>query len=396
MVVATGASSRGPFGEAGAALENDSGERIEQLVKEGDDAAVRGDFLVARDTLEEAAELGSSHAMMLLGILHEDHGDRQEAIRWHTLAIEAGHNRSLAYLGSVYRDSGNLSRAFTTLERGVRLGDTLSMINLGNLYRNRQMPDKAQELYERAAATGDLEAMTLLGDLHDNRGNPAEAVTWLTRAAEGGDVYAMVPLGAILRKQGEIRSALRWFESAARAGDSEGMAYVGLWHRGHGNHDEAISWFKRAVEAGYEDALVFLAAIHGYENPAEARIWADRAVAAGATGAAEARAKLDAPPGKNGCYIATAIYGSYEAEPVLVLRRFRDETLTPHRLGRFAVRLYYAISPKLAKHFGGVGIIQLAVRWLLDRFVNHLKHRSSSVRLAGEALHRHRRRRRGA
>ena len=53
-----------------------------------------------------------------------------------------------------------------------------------------------------------------------------------------------------------------------------------------------------------------------------------------------------------GCYIATCVYGSYDAPEVLTLRRFRDEILKKHRLGRAFIRCYYAISPHLVKCFG--------------------------------------------
>ena len=53
-----------------------------------------------------------------------------------------------------------------------------------------------------------------------------------------------------------------------------------------------------------------------------------------------------------GCYIATCVYGSYDAPEVLTLRKFRDEILKKHRLGRAFIRCYYAISPHLVKCFG--------------------------------------------
>lgn len=73
------------------------------------------------------------------------------------------------------------------------------------------------------------------------------------------------------------------------------------------------------------------------------------------------------------CYIATAVYGSYDCPPVWVLRRFRDETLAHSVLGRAFVRAYYAISPALVRRFGAAAWFQKLWRGPLDRLVERLR-----------------------
>lgn len=74
---------------------------------------------------------------------------------------------------------------------------------------------------------------------------------------------------------------------------------------------------------------------------------------------------------KGGCYIATAVYGSFEAPEVLTLRQFRDERLQPTKAGRAFIRMYYRISPALAKHFApgsaGHGLARAALGRLVRR-----------------------------
>jgi hypothetical protein len=53
--------------------------------------------------------------------------------------------------------------------------------------------------------------------------------------------------------------------------------------------------------------------------------------------------------GKEGCFVATACYGYYNAPEVLVLRAFRDNILMQNFAGRLFVKVYYFISPPLAK-----------------------------------------------
>lgn len=73
-----------------------------------------------------------------------------------------------------------------------------------------------------------------------------------------------------------------------------------------------------------------------------------------------------------GCYIATAVYGSYDCPQVWTLRRFRDFTLAQSWYGRGFIKTYYAISPTLVKVFGNTRLFQSLGRALLDKKVNNL------------------------
>ena len=50
----------------------------------------------------------------------------------------------------------------------------------------------------------------------------------------------------------------------------------------------------------------------------------------------------------SGCYIATAVYGDYDNDKVLILRDFRDRQLKSSSIGRLFIHIYYSVSPVLA------------------------------------------------
>lgn len=76
---------------------------------------------------------------------------------------------------------------------------------------------------------------------------------------------------------------------------------------------------------------------------------------------------------KGGCYVATAVYGSYDCPEVWTLRRFRDNTLASTWYGRAFIRTYYAISPTLVKWFGNTQWFKNLWRGKLDKMVNTLQ-----------------------
>jgi hypothetical protein len=75
----------------------------------------------------------------------------------------------------------------------------------------------------------------------------------------------------------------------------------------------------------------------------------------------------------DGCYIATMAYGSYEHPQVLELRKFRDEILQKTIAGRFFIKTYYYISPKLVEILKNKKNINNLIRKGLNQFIKIIR-----------------------
>ena len=82
----------------------------------------------------------------------------------------------------------------------------------------------------------------------------------------------------------------------------------------------------------------------------------------------------------DGCYIATAVYGTYDCPELWVLRRFRDYGLRKSIIGTALigtafVQFYYAVSPRLVRRFRNAERINRVSKSVLDLLVRQLKKR---------------------
>ena len=81
---------------------------------------------------------------------------------------------------------------------------------------------------------------------------------------------------------------------------------------------------------------------------------------------------------KTGCYIATAVYGSYDCPQVWTLRRYRDIVLKSSALGRTFIAVYYAISPTLVRTFSKSVVVKKIWRSILNPMVKRLNEKGFS------------------
>ncbi|GHV48269.1 hypothetical protein AGMMS49546_38690 [Spirochaetia bacterium] len=171
-----------------------------------------------------------------------------------------------------------------------------------------------------------------------------KAIYWCLKAAEQGDVEAQGLLGEHYNMDSEPRDydqAIYWFTKAAEQGDVVAQYNLGcMYHNIRKDKNKAIYWCTKAAEQGN----------------------------------AQAKEKLEKwEQHSGGCYVATAVYGSYDCPQVWTLRRYRDFTLAESLFGRAFIRLYYALSPTLVKWFGKKMWFNHLWRSILDRKIANLR-----------------------
>ena len=70
-----------------------------------------------------------------------------------------------------------------------------------------------------------------------------------------------------------------------------------------------------------------------------------------------------------GCFIATAVYGDYNAPEVIFFRYYRDSVLQKSMAGKLFIKIYYAISPYIAKIIRNNQKLSYLTKQQLDKII---------------------------
>ena len=363
-----------------------AGGNIEAQVKLGIYAWIENNYTDAVKWLQPLAERGNSTALtvmadMLLTGNSAIAKDEAKAIQYYFQAVEQGNIRAMYHLGRCYYFGNgiatNYDKAFNLFSYIANHGCDEMWLELGDCYLNGNGVgldiDEAIKCYERGVERTEcnfcrMRLGTIYSDPNGGYFNRKLAEDYLTPLidVENYRAEAEFKLGLLCNNSGDIQGAVRWYMLASEENHTTAMYNLGViffnGDLGAQDLDKAERYFNMAARNGDSTAASDAADCRELRNRRQAQ-YQRSSQSSGSHN----------PQKSGGCYVATAVYGSYDCPEVWTLRRFRDFSLAETWYGRLFIRLYYFISPALVKIFGNCSWFKSMCRSVLDEMVDKLR-----------------------
>lgn len=218
-------------------------------------------FYTIAATSGEPADLRKMGHIYNLGELTKR--DHAKAIKWYSKAAEKGDARAAYLAGTLYIHGENIphdqAKGIEFLTRASQLGMSEAALLLGAMYENGDGAPvdmkKAIAFYERAAELKEYKAYSYLGYIYDKGENgipadPVKAKKWYKAGAELGDPSSEF-FYAVKIFNDAPEEAMKYLRHAAYQGDSSAQYNLALVYKdGYANKPadivRAIAWIKIA------------------------------------------------------------------------------------------------------------------------------------------------------
>lgn len=337
--------------------------------------------------VKPAAEQGHLGAMTIMAdmLFYGDGFDKDEekAFQYYLNAADHGNIRSMYLAGRCLLfgrgTSKDGSKAFHYLKEAADCGSDEMWVELGNCYRDgigvtKDVAEAINCYQSGIRKTNCNYCRSALGELYADKNssyfNQELAEEYLIPLTQNQQFKADAAfrLGVMYGNIGDMQDSVHWYMVASDENHAVAQYNLGViffnGELGNRDLDNAERYFLLAANNGYEGAE---------KDAADCRAMRARiAEQSQQTTQFVNQPNNSAPQKSGGCYIATAVYGSYDCPEVWTLRRFRDYTLAQSHLGRSFIKLYYTISPTLVRFFGNSGWFRRFWKGILDKFVGRL------------------------
>ncbi|MBO5291411.1 MAG: sel1 repeat family protein [Clostridia bacterium] len=375
----------------------------------GKGEGVEQDFCKKAEYLQRAAALGSSEAMIRLSICYEN-GEGVEkddskvfelanivfskkdavslrgALRLAQCYLEGigtevnaesalfftslllGVNHDPAGLCSIYYDDAvKMLDSKSYVDWLIKTSEALpyAKFKLGELYEEGEILDYDEDLaiewYTKSANEGCIDAKMNLAILY-KKSEIAQNLTIaenLLKEVINADykpeeLRAKRLLGMLYTETNRKEAGIKIFEELVeKFDDALSCSFIGLEYNERKEYETARQYFVKSYEMSGDQK---------YKDMINA---VDKVIRLSNDDSGETKSS-------GGCYVATAVYGSYDCPQVWTLRRFRDNTLDANIFGRMFIKLYYAVSPTLVKYFGKTKLFRKIFKSRLDKMVEKL------------------------
>ena len=218
----------------------------------------------AAATVAKARSINADSVPVLLasGLVHQQHGRYEQAIREFTRATELVPDNSEAWrrLAQCYEETNRTDEAIATFQKAIEAQPNYyrHYLTFGTFYFNRSQFERAEEQYRRAvAAAPDLAAghMNLgLALMENGRFREAEAEL-LAALRLRGSSRLLMNIGGLYYAQERFGEAALFFEKSLRAGEGSAVLYrdLGDAYRQLGKLRQASEAYRRGTAMVEED-----------------------------------------------------------------------------------------------------------------------------------------------
>lgn len=305
-------------------------------------------------------------------------------------AAESGNVKAMKDAATLIRygytlEEKNFDEALPYYKMAADHGDAESAYIVGGQAYLKKDYTTAFKYLKQAADAGDVDAQGFTGDLYrwgwGCKQNDVLAEKYLRSAALQNNASAQWSLFLLMyKKAGEAKKTgdrvtemhftshwAHWLVCAYLNGEQAAVEFVK--EKGILNDDNFMHFFKEAKQEGPDTPQYRKNLLTSQPSRPKTNSGTSQNNSSQTSG----NTSQNSSNSQGGCYIATAVYGSYDCPQVWVLRRYRDNTLAKTWYGRAFVHAYYAISPTIVKWFGNTGWFQKIWRNKLDKMVQQLK-----------------------
>ena len=366
----------------------DGGHTISQALM-GFQEMLFGDASIAVQYWEKASAAGHLKATSDLAGVYLDGADgvpmnKARAIELYKKAADAGFGEAQGSLGVCYATGNGVPKndyeAFRWFSMAAEQGEEFAQKNLAICYRNGEGTPVnkalAAQWFEKAAAQGNIQAKSCLADMYAegegiiaNYSKAEELYKEVIANGEGNyyeDAVFSLALMYATKTNDHYRAFPLWQQLASRGNTTAkfnlGLCYQNGWGTAC-DDSKALYWWHQAAAEGHEGAQTNARLLEQEMQSGNNNNGGQQAT----------QTSMTQNAGGGGCYVATAVYGSYDCPEVWTLRRYRDYTLAETWYGRAFIRLYYALSPTLVKWFGKSSWFKKMWKGKLDRMVTRLQ-----------------------
>lgn len=182
----------------------------------------------AEECLNKAIELKNSNGYLVKGLEFSQSNYKSKAIKFYKIAIDLGSIHAINLLGQHYHDNGQYELAKKYYKMGCDKNNHHCYFNLAVMHREgegyKQNTEKAIELFKKSVELGqNVRAMASLGSIYEEDDDKLAKYYYKMAIEKDEDPVSYYNLGLMYKNKGKLNKAIKLWSQSAKQGHPNSM-----------------------------------------------------------------------------------------------------------------------------------------------------------------------------